>query len=41
MTQKLIHINNLKKKYGQREVVSDVSETGVSAYAIRDYQILI
>jgi lipopolysaccharide export system ATP-binding protein len=25
MTEKLIHINNLKKKYGQREVVSDVS----------------
>tara|TARA_Y100001970_G_scaffold183971_1_gene223732 strand:- start:270 stop:1010 length:741 start_codon:yes stop_codon:yes gene_type:complete len=25
MTQKLIHINNLNKKYGQREVVSDVS----------------
>jgi len=25
MSKKLIHINNLKKKYGQREVVSDVS----------------
>ena len=25
MSNKLIHINNLKKKYGQREVVSDVS----------------
>ena len=25
MSDKLIHINNLKKKYGQREVVSDVS----------------
>jgi len=25
MSEKLIHINNLKKKYGQREVVSDVS----------------
>ena len=25
MTEKLIHINNLNKKYGQREVVSDVS----------------
>tara|TARA_Y100001968_G_scaffold131406_1_gene119929 strand:- start:88 stop:828 length:741 start_codon:yes stop_codon:yes gene_type:complete len=25
MGDKLIHINNLKKKYGQREVVSDVS----------------
>ncbi len=25
MSQKVVHINNLKKKYGQREVVSDVS----------------
>ncbi len=25
MSEKLIHINNLKKKYGQREVVSDIS----------------
>jgi len=25
MSEKLVHINNLKKKYGQREVVSDVS----------------
>jgi lipopolysaccharide export system ATP-binding protein len=25
MSNKVIHINNLKKKYGQREVVSDVS----------------
>ena len=25
MGDKLIHINNLQKKYGQREVVSDVS----------------
>ena len=25
MSQKIVHINNLKKKYGQREVVSDVS----------------
>jgi lipopolysaccharide export system ATP-binding protein len=25
MSKKLVHINNLKKKYGQREVVSDVS----------------
>ena len=27
MSNKIIHINNLMKKYGQREVVSDVSMT--------------